>query len=102
MLRALKLIADEAQKNLIPLSLCGELAGEPAGALLLIAMGYDKLSMNEHNIARVKWAIRHVNMSSAKTMLEHCLDLANSRQVHSYLNEQLELLDLGGFVRAGK
>jgi len=100
-LRALNVIAQESNNYLVPLSLCGELASEPAGALLLLAMGYDKLSMNSHNIARVKWVIRHVEMQRAKVMLSHALTLTTAKQVHNYLNEQLEQLGLGGFVRAG-
>ncbi|MEW6990057.1 phosphoenolpyruvate--protein phosphotransferase [Colwelliaceae bacterium 6441] len=100
-LRALKLIAQESQKHAIPLSLCGELASEPAGALLLLAMGYDKLSMNPHNISRIKWVVRHVDYKMAKKILVKVLSFSDAKQVHSYLNEQLELLDLGGFIRAG-
>lgn len=100
-LRALNVIAQDCNKYLVPLSLCGELASEPAGALLLLAMGYDKLSMNSYNIARVKWVIRHVEMQRAKVMLSHALTLTTAKQVHNYLNEQLEQLGLGGFVRAG-
>lgn len=100
-LRALNMIAVESQRLLVPLSLCGELAGDPAGAILLMAMGYDKLSMNAHNIARVKWAVRHVDYQYAKDVLTHCLNLTTSKQVHSYLNEQMELSGLGGFIRAG-
>ncbi len=100
-LRALNTIAEQSAKFLVPLSLCGELAGEPAGALLLLAMGFDKLSMNGHNIARIKWVIRHVDYKRAKVILAHTLKLATAKQVHSYLNEQLEQLGLGGFIRAG-
>ena len=100
-LRALNLIAEQSVKAIIPLSLCGELASEPAGALLLFAMGYDKLSMNPHNIAKIKWVIRHVDFKEIKSMLAHVLTLTTSKQVHSYLNEQLEIFGLGGFVRAG-
>jgi len=100
-LRALNLIAEQSAKAIIPLSLCGELASEPAGALLLFAMGYDKLSMNPHNIAKIKWVIRHVDFKEIKSMLAHVLTLTTSKQVHSYLNEQLEIFGLGGFVRAG-
>ena len=100
-LRALNIIAAESSKYLVPLSLCGELASEPAGALLLLAMGYDKLSMNPHNVARIKWVIRHVDFQRAKVMLSHALTFSTAKQVHSYLNEQLEYLGLGGFVRAG-
>ena len=100
-LRALNTIAEESCKYLVPLSLCGELASEPAGALLLLAMGYDKLSMNPHNIAKIKWVIRHVELQQAKVILSHTLSFSSSKQVHSYLREQLDLLGLGGFVRAG-
>jgi phosphotransferase system enzyme I (PtsP) len=100
-LRALSHIAEQSAKFQVPLSLCGELASEPAGALLLLAMGYEKLSMNPHNIAKIKWVIRHVDFQQVKVMLAHTLTLSTSKQVHSYLNEQLEYFGLGGFVRAG-
>ncbi len=100
-LRALNMIAQEASKYLVPLSLCGELAGEPAGAILLLAMGYDKLSMNPHNIARIKWVLRHIAYHQAKIILNHVLNFSTAKQVHSYINEQLENFGLGGFVRAG-
>ena len=100
-LRALNQIASESAKYLVPLSLCGELASEPAGALLLLAMGYDKLSMNPHNIAKIKWVIRHVEYQRSKAILSHALSFSTAKQVRSYLNEQLEQLGLGGFVRAG-
>jgi phosphotransferase system enzyme I (PtsP) len=100
-LRALNSIAEQSAKYLVPLSLCGELAGEPAGALLLLAMGFDKLSMNGHNIARIKWVIRHVDFKRAKIILAYTLKLTTAKQVHSYLNKQLEQLGLGGFTRAG-
>jgi len=100
-LRALNSIAQQSAQYLVPLSLCGELAGEPAGALLLLAMGFDKLSMNGHNIARIKWVIRHVDFKRAKIILSHTLRLTTAKQVHSYLNEQLEQLGLGGFIRPG-
>jgi len=100
-LRALNHIAEQSARLSVPLSLCGEIASEPAGALLLLAMGYDKLSMNAHNIAKIKWVIRHVDFNQVKMMLANVLTLSTSEQVHSHLNEQLEQFGLGGFVRAG-
>jgi phosphotransferase system enzyme I (PtsP) len=100
-LRALNSIAQQSKELLVPLSLCGELASEPSGALLLLAMGYDKLSMNPHNIGKIKWVIRHVEFKRAKLILKQVLTFSTSKQVVSYLNEQLEQLGLGGFVRAG-
>jgi len=45
--------------------------------------------------------IRQVDFQQVKLMLAHALTLSTSKQVPSYLNEQLEQLGLGGFVRAG-
>jgi len=100
-LRALYAIAQESAQLLVPISLCGELASTPAGALLLLAMGYDKLSMNSHNVPRIKWVIRHVSFEQAQDILSHTLTLSSTSDVHDYLNEQLETLGLGGFIRAG-
>lgn len=101
-LRALLQIAQQSKQLAVPLSLCGELASEPGGAILLLAMGYDKLSMNPHNVARVKWVIRHIDFKKAKQLLAYIIKLDTAQQVHSYLNDQLEQLGFGGFVRAGK
>jgi phosphotransferase system, enzyme I, PtsP len=100
-LTALNSIAQQALKYMVPLSICGELASEPAGAILLLAMGYDKLSMNPYNIARIKWVIRHISMQRAKVILANTLTLTTTEHVHHYLRDQLERLGLGGFVRAG-
>lgn len=100
-LSALNSLAQQSAQYLTPISLCGELAAQPAGAILLLAMGYDKISMNGHNVPRIKWVIRHISFAQAQTILANVLTLTTAKQVHSYLNEQLEGLGLGGFIRAG-
>jgi phosphotransferase system enzyme I (PtsP) len=84
----------------VPLSICGELANEPTGALLLIAMGYKNLSMSAHSLAKVKWVIRHVDYQQLKQILVEVLSLTNSSDVHGYMHEQLVKLGLGDFVYA--
>ena len=100
-LNALNNIAQQSAQYLTPISLCGELASQPAGAILLLAMGFDKISMNGHNVPRIKWVIRHISFEQAQNILDRTLTLTTAREVHSYLNEQLEVLGLGGFIRAG-
>jgi len=100
-LNALNSIAQQSAQQLTPISLCGELASQPAGAILLLAMGFDKISMNGHNVPRIKWVIRHISFEQAQNILDKALTLTTAKQVHSYLNEQLEHLGLGGFIRAG-
>ncbi|MBA6390321.1 phosphoenolpyruvate--protein phosphotransferase [Colwellia sp. BRX10-3] len=99
-LRALNYIAQKSQEKSVPLSICGELANEPTGALLLIAMGYENLSMSAHSLAKVKWVIRHVKYHELTQILTQVLSLTNTQEVHSYMHEQLVKLGLGDFVHA--
>jgi phosphotransferase system enzyme I (PtsP) len=99
-LRALHHIAEKIQHRDVPLSICGELANEPTGALLLIAMGYKNLSMSAHSLAKVKWVIRHVDYQQLKQILVRVLSFTNTSDVHSYMHEQLVKLGLGDFVHA--
>ncbi|MGB1263174.1 MAG: phosphoenolpyruvate--protein phosphotransferase [Cognaticolwellia sp.] len=97
-LRALHFIAQKSDEQAVPLSICGELANEPTGALLLIAMGYKNLSMSAHSLAKVKWVIRHVQYQQLQSILATALHLTDTASVHSYLYEQLVQLGLGDFV----
>lgn len=101
-LAALQQISSDAQRHSLPVSICGELAGEPAGALLLMAMGYRQLSMNTHNIARIKWVIRRTPMAKAQEMLREVMTLESPAQVRAVVDAHLEALGLGGLLRAGR
>jgi phosphotransferase system enzyme I (PtsP) len=100
-LAALHTIAKHSHLLQKPITVCGELAGEPGGVVLLLAMGYRKLSMNNHNLLKVKWIIRNINRNSAEQLLAKVLTLNNPQDVRSEVNLYLELAGLGGLVRAG-
>ena len=71
------------------MSICGELAGDPAGAILLLAMGYDELSMSASNILRVKAAIRSVTMKHAQELLEEVLQIDSADVIQTCLDKAL-------------
>jgi phosphotransferase system enzyme I (PtsP) len=83
-------------------SVCGEMAGDPVGALLLLGMGIESLSMAASNIPRIKWVIRSFTRKRAEELLQLALELENPEDVRSLLNEALEEAGLGGLIRAGK
>ncbi|HAS13720.1 MAG TPA: hypothetical protein DCS01_00290, partial [Idiomarina abyssalis] len=85
-----------------PVSVCGELAGDPGGALLLVAMGYRQLSMNSYNVDRVRWILRNVRSSTLNVMLAKALQARNPDQIRKMIADKMESIGLGGFVRAGK
>lgn len=98
-LRALNYIAQKSTERNVPLSICGELANEPAGALLLVAMGYKNLSMNANSLAKVKWVIRHIKYCEVKNMLTTVLAFTHPSQVQQYMHEQLVQAGLEEFFR---
>jgi phosphotransferase system enzyme I (PtsP) len=100
-LSALHTIAKHSKLLQVPVTVCGELAGEPGGVVLLLAMGYRKLSMNNHNLLKVKWIIRSIHRGSAEQLLAKVLTLNNPQDVREEINNYLESVGLGGLVRAG-
>lgn len=100
-LAALQSIVRQSDALGIPVTVCGELAGEPGGAILLLAMGYRKLSMNSHNLLKIKWVVRSVSLEKTQSMLERVLSMQHPRQVKNEVNQYLESIGLGGLVRAG-
>ena len=53
-LRALTRLVEDCHRNNKPISICGEMAGDPLSAVLLMAMGFNTLSMSSSNILRVR------------------------------------------------
>jgi phosphotransferase system enzyme I (PtsI) len=64
-LRLLQRVAEAAREAKIQLAMCGEMAGDPLYAAILIGMGFEYLSMNVAAIAWVKRVIRSVRMQDA-------------------------------------
>ena len=93
-LKALQQIVDAGKAADIPVSLCGELASDPAGALLLMAMGYDTLSMNAAGLPRVKSVIRNFSLAQAQSMLQQVLLQTSSTQVEALVKENMEAAGL--------
>jgi len=89
-LKALKSVVNKAHLENKPVSVCGELAGDPSGALLLMAMGYDELSMSASNILRVKSAIRNVTLKQAKQLLDDVMTIDSAPMVERHLEAALK------------
>lgn len=100
-LSALYDIVKQSNANQIPVTVCGEIAGEPGGAILLMGMGYRKLSMNAHNLRKINWVIRNVSLDESKTLLAKTLTASSHEEVFNHINHYLEHRGLGGLVRAG-
>ncbi|WP_137819262.1 phosphoenolpyruvate--protein phosphotransferase [Pseudomonas sp. 2FG] len=93
-LQALQLVVDGAHAEGKPVSICGEMAGDPSSAVLLMAMGFDSLSMNATNLPKVKWLLRQISLSKAKELLAQLMSFDNPQVTHSALHLALRNLGL--------
>jgi len=100
-LRALQFTAKAARQAGRPVSICGEMAGDPISVLLLIALGFNTLSMNARILPRIKWVIRNFTMKKAKALLEKVLVMDDPKDIRLYLENELSKAGLGALIRAG-
>jgi phosphotransferase system enzyme I (PtsI) len=74
-LRTLKFVCEAGRQAGVPVSMCGEMAGEPLYTLVLIGLGVDELSMNGPSIPLVKKVIRSASAADGRALVERLLDL---------------------------
>lgn len=75
-LRFIKIIADGASLNKIPVSICGEMAGHSAATLLLIGFGVNELSVSPSALLELKSRIRSTTISEARQLSKSILDIS--------------------------
>lgn len=100
-LQALQSVVRDAHAEGKPVSICGEMAGDPAAAVLLMAMGFDSLSMNATNLPKVKWMLRQINLSVAKDLLAQLMKNDNPQVISSSLQLALRNLGLSRMINPG-
>ncbi len=88
-LRTLAQIAQAARKYDRPLSVCGEMAGHPVEAVLLVGLGFRQLSMAPSAIPRVKAALRAVRAADARDVVERCLELPTCQEILALVRREL-------------
>ena len=88
-LNALQHVVSEAQKEKKSVSICGEMAGDPGAAVLLMAMGFDILSMNAATLLKVKSVIRSVSLGAAHDLLEQVMQMDDAQMIRSAVDMTL-------------
>ncbi len=101
-LTAIRHVVETGHQCGIPVGICGELAGDPAGAIALLGLGVDSLSMSASSLPRVKWVIRNFSRSQASSIFQEVITMDNASLARNRLNRALDEAGLGGLIRAGK
>ena len=81
--RTLKHIVDEAHKRGVTVSVCGEMAGDPVFAPLLLGLGVDALSMSPAWLPSVKYMVRAMTMADARALAAEALTLASPKEIYA-------------------
>ena len=88
-LRLIKMTIDAAKAAGIPVSMCGEMAGDPRYTRLLLGMGLRELSMQPGSLPEVKAVVRDCDLGRARSLVEDMmrhLDYETPEQVVEELN----------------
>ncbi len=70
---------------------CGEMASDPAIALLMVGLGIDELSASPVSLPKIKKAIRSVKFSDAQKIAKKALGFSTAEEIKSYLDEQVQI-----------
>jgi len=101
-LRAIYQVVESGHRQGKPVGVCGEMAGDPVAAIVLLGMGVDHMSMSVASLPRVKWAIRNISCDHAKAVLAEVLQMDDPVAVREHVEKILEAAGLSGLIRAGK
>ena len=93
MLVALEQIIDTCRRLELPASLCGEMASDPVAVLMLVALGYDSLSLSAYNIPKIKLLIRSVRRADLQPILEQARECTDESQIRALFEPVLKQLD---------
>ena len=90
MFRILGRIFSEFNKAGKPISVCGELAGDSLGALVMFGLGLRKFSMNGGNIARVKRTLSLFTLEETEEIAKIVQNMSTEAEVLEYLKAEVE------------
>lgn len=89
-LQLIKKTVEGAKVGGVPVAVCGQMAADPALAVLLIGLGVNELSMVESAVPLVRRAIRSVSMYEAVQAAEKALACASAAEVETIVAELLK------------
>ena len=89
MLALLKEVIRAADRTDTPVSLCGEMAGQPEFTMLLLGLGLRSLSMTPPAIPEVKQVLRAVSLDQCRRVARKAGSFDSDREVLNYLRDEL-------------
>jgi phosphotransferase system enzyme I (PtsP) len=98
-LRALKAIYEQASSVNCQLSVCGEMAGDPLSAVVLLGLGYENFSMSASTLLRVKSVLLNITRKEARELVKRALRLSDAASVAEFISASLHQPEVTKLVR---
>jgi phosphotransferase system enzyme I (PtsI) len=89
LLRTIQHIIDAGHRQSIWVGVCGEMAGHPLTALILLGMGVDELSMNPASILEIKKLFRSVSFDETRMLVRRALQLDTAPEIRLFFQREL-------------
>ena len=88
-LRMIQSAVEGARTTGIEIAMCGEMAGDPTYALVLLALGIDVLSMNPADIPPVKRVLRSASVQDARELLEAAMSFSSVDEIERFVHGEM-------------
>ena len=89
-LRMIKQVIEAAHQAKIKVAMCGEMAGEPSLALILLGLGLDEFSVPPQVIPELKFIIRTIGFKAVQGLAKEAMVLSTGTQVEEFAKTRLE------------
>ncbi len=90
LLRQLDIVVTAGKKAGIPVSICGEMAGDPMNTLILLGLGFDELSMPAAQIPAIKRLIRSSSAMEGRKLLEQVMELNTAEEIERFVRLEMQ------------
>jgi phosphotransferase system enzyme I (PtsI) len=88
-LRLIKMAVDTAKEHDVPISMCGQMCGNPLYTMFLLGLGLRSMSVTPAAIPEIKRVCRSVNIPQCQQVTERTLEFDSAHHVRTYLKEEL-------------
>ena len=91
-LRVLKSVIEACNKAGKPVTVCGEMAGQPKSFVLLLGMGLRRFSMSPAFVPSIKQLASQLSIEESEQIVESVMKLKTLSQVKKFMTRQIEQL----------
>jgi phosphotransferase system enzyme I (PtsI) len=88
-LRMINMAVRAANESEVPISMCGQMSGNPMYTMFLLGIGLRSMSVTPAAIPEIKQVCRRVSIPTCERVAERALEMESARDVRAFLKEEL-------------